>query len=69
MFLHLLGRKVLIYLDDVLVYSQNQQQHIKLLNEVLEILLENKMYLKLSKCQFAKGTIEYLGYTVSAKGY
>lgn len=68
MFLSYLGRGVIIYLDDVLVYSSDVQSHAALLNEVLDILNKNKMYPKLSKCQFGKDSIEYLGYVVSSSG-
>ena len=68
MFLSYLGRGVIIYLDDVLVYSSDVQSHAALLNEVLDILYKNKMFPKLSKCQFGKDSIEYLGYVVSSSG-
>src|SRR3954462_5991685 len=59
---------ILIYLDDILIYSSNAQQHLQDLEEVLEILRKNQLYTKLSKCQFMKKETEYLGFIVSNKG-
>src|SRR5213080_2181886 len=59
---------VLIYLDDILIYSSNIKQHLQDFEEVLEILRKNQMYAKLSKCQFLKEETEYLGFIVSNKG-
>ena len=68
MFFDYLGRGVIVYLDDVLVYSGDIVSHTALLGEVLAILAENKMYPKISKCRFAMDSIDYLGYRVSAQG-
>ena len=67
-FFDLLGKGVLVYMDDVLIYSPTFEEHINLLEKVLNRLMENKMYPKLSKCKFAVQTIEYLGYQVGADG-
>ena len=50
MFLPLIGKGVIVCLDDVLVYSPDVESHAKLLDQVLTILWENKMYPKLSTC-------------------
>ena len=59
---------VLIYLDDILIYSSDIKQHLQDLEEVLEVLRKNQLYAKLSKCQFLKEETEYLGFIVSNKG-
>jgi len=59
---------VLIYLDDILIYSSNIKQHLQDLKEVLKTLRKNQLYAKLSKCQFLKEEIDYLGFIVSSKG-
>src|SRR4051794_1423920 len=59
---------MLIYLDNILIYSSDIKQHLQDLKEVLEILRKNQLYAKLSKCQFLKEEIEYLGFIVSKKG-
>ena len=68
MFFDYLGRGVIVYLDDVLVYSGDIASHTVLLGEVLAILAEHQMYPKISKCRFAMDSIDYLGYRVSAQG-
>ena len=50
MFSAQIGRYVCVYLDDILVYSKNAEDHEKHLTEVLSILEQNKFYAKLSKC-------------------
>ena len=49
-----LGKFVLVYLDDICVYSRTAGDHIVHLEKVMEILGENKFYAKLSKCEFNK---------------
>ena len=68
MFFNYIGKGVMVYMDDLLVYSKDEESHAELLAEVLEILWRNKMYPKFSKCQFGTRSIEYLGYNVSAEG-
>ncbi|KAL8269253.1 hypothetical protein Esti_006822 [Eimeria stiedai] len=67
-FFDMLGRGVLVYMDDVLVYTAAFEEHLRLLDSVLARLLEHKMYPKLVKCKFAAQSIEYLGYRVGADG-
>ena len=59
---------VLVYLDDILVYSRTKAEHLEHLEIVLQILKENQLYGKLSKCEFMKHKIEYLGHVISNKG-
>ena len=68
MFFNYIGRGVIAYLDDLLVYSPDVESHAKLLERVLQILHNNKMYPKISKCHFGCDSIEYLGYRVSSSG-
>ena len=63
-----IGRRVIAYLDDLLVYSPDVESHAKLLDRVLQTLKDNKMYPKISKCNFGSNAIEYLGYRVSSEG-
>ena len=64
----LLDTCVVVFLDDILIYSKNIQDHEKHLRQVLEILRTNKLYCKASKCSFYQNSVEYLGYVVSDKG-
>ena len=59
---------VIIYLDDILIYSKNFDKHLQHLKKVLQILRDNKLYGKLSKCEFLKPTIEFLGHVVTEHG-
>ena len=67
-FFDLLGQGVLVYMDDVLLYSTTLELHLTLLDKVLQRLLDHKMFPKLSKCNFAVQSIQYLGYQVGADG-
>ena len=56
------------YLDDILVASQTEEEHINILHKLFQRLEDNSMSLALNKCVFAQPTVEYLGYSVSATG-
>lgn len=64
----LLRKSVLVFFDDILVYSKNLEEHCQHLSQVLEVLRHHKLYAKRSKCSFAIGQVEYLGYVISATG-
>ena len=59
---------VLVYLDDILIFSQMLQDHIIHIRQALEKLRKAKLYARLHKCAFFKEQVEYLGFDVSAKG-
>ncbi|KAK1693348.1 hypothetical protein QYE76_010045 [Lolium multiflorum] len=63
-----LRRSVLVFMDDILVYSPSLEQHREHLREVLTLLRDDKLFVKRSKCSFACHTLEYLGHIVSADG-
>ena len=52
--------KVVIYLNDILIFSESLEDHERTVAQVLEILRKNKLYLKPEKCDFHKTSIEYL---------
>ena len=56
------------YLDDILLYTQSEEEHIKLVEKVCKRLEEHDLTLALDKCLFGQSKIEYLGYEVSATG-
>jgi len=64
----LLRKGVLVFMDDILVYSKTLAEHVKLLQQVFEILRLHKFYIKLSKCSFAQGEVEYLGHIITGAG-
>ena len=59
---------VLVYLDDILVYSRNPEDHEKHLYQVLQRLREHKLYARPAKCVFNTDTIEYLGHLITPNG-
>ena len=59
---------VVVFIDDVLVYSNGAQEHEKHLRIVLETLREKKLHAKLSKCDFWLKEVSFLGHIVSAEG-
>lgn len=59
---------VLIFFDDILIFSGDWDSHMKHLEVVLSTLSANMLYAKLSKCSFGLMEIEYLGHVVSAEG-
>ena len=67
-FAPLLRKGVLIFMDDILLYSKNLQEHKDLLQQVFTILAQQKFFVKLSKCSFAQTALEYLGHIISAQG-
>ena len=58
----------LIYLDDVIVYSKTEEEHLVCLHAMLERFMEHGLKLKPSKCNFFRTEISYLGHKVSAAG-
>ncbi len=67
-FFELLDRGVLVYLDDVLIYSKTIEEHKKLLRIVFDILRENKLFVKESKCSLFLESVEFLGVTINSSG-
>ncbi|KAH6597038.1 hypothetical protein BASA50_004797 [Batrachochytrium salamandrivorans] len=57
-----IGKFVLVYLDDIVVYSENLEKHKEHVKSVLTILSKNGLYCKLEKCHFYQQEISYLGY-------
>ncbi|GJP81568.1 hypothetical protein CLOP_g11703 [Closterium sp. NIES-67] len=67
-FRELLDKCVIIYLDDILIYSRNREQHLKDLDAVFTLLHKNRLITKGSKCDFLKQELEFLGHVVSTEG-
>ena len=69
LFSDLLDVCVVVYLDDILIYSDNPEQHTLHVQEVLRRLRAAGLFCKLSKCEFSVMTCEYLGYILSPDGF
>lgn len=63
-----LRKFVLVFFDDILVYSSNMEEHLKHLSQVLQLMRINQLYAKQSKCVFSAWSVEYLGHVISAQG-
>lgn len=60
--------KILVYMDDIMVATENIHEHITILREVFELIDRHKLKLKLEKCKFFVREIDYLGYRVDSNG-
>ena len=56
---------VVVYIDDILIFTETLEQHWEVTHRVLKLLEENRLYLKLDKCEFEKTQVEYLGVIIS----
>ncbi|KAA0067562.1 pol protein [Cucumis melo var. makuwa] len=63
-----LDTSVIVFIDDILVYSKTEAEHEEHLHQVLEILRANKLYAKFSKCEFWLKKMSFLGHVVSSEG-
>jgi len=63
-----LRKFILVFFDDILVYSPNYEQHLIHLRTTFEILKQHLLFAKLSKCRFGKTQVEYLGHLISIHG-
>ncbi|XP_051574267.1 uncharacterized protein LOC127452685 [Myxocyprinus asiaticus] len=63
-----LNRFIVVYIDNILIYSSNRNDHIRQVKLVLQCLLEHHLYLKAEKCQFHLTTMHFLGYVIGPKG-
>ena len=63
----LLNHGVMSYLDDIIIYAKDRSVHDKLLSQVFERLSKHNARLKLSKCEFAKDSIEFLGHVIDGQ--
>ena len=63
-----LRKFVLVFFDDILVYSSSLDEHLQHLRFVFELLNQGQWKLKMSKCSFAQTKIAYLGHIISSDG-
>ncbi|KAL0195414.1 hypothetical protein M9458_008986 [Cirrhinus mrigala] len=67
-FREFLHRFVIVYFDDILIYSRNLAEHRQHVQQVLQKLRQQRLYLKLEKCEFHLPSVQFLGYVISAEG-
>jgi hypothetical protein len=63
-----LDKFVVVFIDDILVYSKTEEEHDEHLQIVLQTLRKNKLYAKFDKCDFYQKEIQYLGHVISSEG-
>ena len=59
---------MIVYLDDILIFSQNREEHLRQIKLVLRNLQKEKLLINLKKCSFLKKELVYLGFVVSEEG-
>ncbi|GBG89122.1 hypothetical protein CBR_g48832 [Chara braunii] len=65
---HQLNRFVVVYLDDIPIFSKSMDEHVKHLEEVLQVLKDAQLHLNLEKSEFGRDSVIYLGRRLSANG-
>jgi hypothetical protein len=63
-----LDKFVLVFINDILIYSKNREEHEEHLRLVLKVLRENHLYTKFNKCDFFQKQVHYLGHVISKEG-
>jgi hypothetical protein len=63
-----LEKFVLVFIDDILIYSKNREEHEEHLKLVLQVLREHQLYAKFAKCDFFQKQVHYLGHVISEEG-
>lgn len=63
-----LDKLVIIFIDDILIYSRSEEEHDQHLRQVLQTLRTEKLYVKFSKCEFWIRKVDFLGHVVSQEG-
>ena len=63
-----LDKFVVVFIDDILIYSKNEEEHEEHLRIVHQRLRDHQLYAKFSKCEFWLNTVKFLGHTISSEG-
>ena len=59
---------MVVFIDDILIYSRNKEEHAEHLRVVLTVLREHQLYDRLSKCEFWLEEVQFLGHVISSHG-
>ncbi|GKE76937.1 putative reverse transcriptase domain-containing protein [Tanacetum coccineum] len=63
-----LDKFVIVFIDDILVYSKNKKEHEEHLKEIIELLKKEELYAKFSKCKFWIPKVQFLGHVINCQG-
>jgi hypothetical protein len=69
LFMEYLDKFIVVFIDDILIFSKTEEEHEKHLRLLLEKLRSNQLYIKFSKCEFWLTKVTFLGYVISAGGF
>ncbi|GJU24029.1 putative reverse transcriptase domain-containing protein [Tanacetum coccineum] len=61
-------KSVIIFIDDILIYSKSKEEHAEHLKLILELLKKEELYAKFSKCEFWLSKVQFLGHVIDSEG-
>nr|GEY02904.1 putative reverse transcriptase domain-containing protein [Tanacetum cinerariifolium]GEY02910.1 putative reverse transcriptase domain-containing protein [Tanacetum cinerariifolium] len=64
-----LDKFIIVFIDDILIYSKGKKEHEEHLKAILELLKKEKLYAKFSKCEFWIPKVQFLGYVIDSRGF